>query len=166
MKGFLKNRQKMMICFILLCFLTAGQGLVAVAEQALVTEQNSYGNIASLVDQGISPAVVSIEQDFNIILPNSKGFYPRLNLKESSEIHASVFFPEALPGESIQIFPEDGGQLKGQATSGVVVVDSANSASFRFRPLDFEGLYRISLYRGGDRKILQFWVGSFPESAN
>lgn len=164
MKGFLKNGQRVMISFVLLCFLTAGQGLAT--EQASVTGQNSHENIASLVAQGVGPAVVSIEQDFNIILPNSKGFYPRLNLKEPAEIQASVFFPEALPGESIQIFSEDGGQLKGQTSSGVVVVDSAKSVSFRFRPLDCEGLYRISLYRGGDQKILQFWVGSLPGSTN
>lgn len=164
MNVFAMKKMRMVIYLVILCFLSMGQGFAT--EKSSLAEIEQDTGIDSLVAQGIGPAEIFFNQECKIIAPNSKGFYPRLLLENSSEIQARVFFPDALSGEQILIFSEDGGLFKGQALSGQVVVDNAHSVSFRFQPLKFDGLYRISLYRGGERRILQFWVGSLPGKGN
>lgn len=96
------------------------------------------------------------------VISNVRGEFHRVPVPASTVITASVPFADAVPGESIRVQAEDGGLLQGRAAQGSVAVGSDHRASVAFQTAANDGLYRVTLRRGGECRVLQFWVGPEP----
>ncbi len=162
MKNLAVKRKKMcwlltvlIICFLLLNFAYAMDG-----KTTSEIDPDNLSSFEQLAANKIDMAKVSAQNTNKILLPNNRGDYPRLSVLGSSKITASVFFFEAVQGEQIRIQAEDGGWLQDEAQAGFVTVDKYHRANFKFQVLTHDGLYRVTLRRGGERRVLQFWVGS------
>ena len=98
----------------------------------------------------------------NEVIPNARGEFPRLLVAAEAEISADVPFPDALPGQHIYVQADDGGLLSGKAADGALIVDESRQVSLEFQTSAWDGLHRVTLRRGGDSRVLQFWVGPEP----
>ena len=55
------------------------------------------------------------------------------------------------------------GTVRGRAAlEGDVVIAGAGRARFEFRAAPNDGLNRVTLRRGGESRVLEFWVGVEP----
>jgi len=93
---------------------------------------------------------------------NANGEFPRVSVPAGAKIVATVLFPDATPGQRISIQAEDGGSLLGNAEKGFALVDEKHQVSLEYQISTYDGLYRVTLRNGGDRRVLQFWVGDEP----
>jgi hypothetical protein len=93
------------------------------------------------------------------VVPNVRGEYPRVLVPASAIIAASVPFAGAQPGEKIAVQAEDGGALLDAAGQGFVAIDEAHRAPVQFKVSAHEGMHRVTLRRGGETRVLEFWVG-------
>lgn len=112
--------------------------------------------------ENVNTAIVRVKNESKKMFPNIRGDYPRINVPASSIISIEVLFNGASPNEQIFLQADDGGSLIGLDSDGFVKVNKAKRVNFKYQISDHEGLYRISLYRGGERRFLQFWVGPEP----
>lgn len=96
------------------------------------------------------------------LLPNIRGEFPRISVPASTVITAQVPFAGASSGETVHVEAEDGGSLLGEAEGGTTRVDEQAAASIAFRTAAYDGLQRITLRRGGESRLLQFWIGEEP----
>ena len=80
----------------------------------------------------------------------------------SAVIAVSVPFPDAQPGEQLAIQAEDGGVFVTGVAEARVQVAPDRQAHFQFRTSANDGLHRVTLHRGGESRVLQFWVGAEP----
>lgn len=110
-------------------------------------------------------ALVNVDGESIRVLPNARGEYHRLRVPSAATITAAVPFPGANPGDVIDVETEDGGLLQGAGSQGTVVVNSARRAPVDYRAGGQDGLYRVTLRRGGETRVLEFWVGRPPPVA-
>ena len=139
--------------------------IYASAMASEVAKEASPGNqFISTGSISTKPGVAQIQAGNvnSVLAPNARGDYPRLSVSPSTIIVASVLFPDASPGERISIQAEDGGQLRGEAAKGFATIDDIRKANIEFQVSAHDGLYRVTLRRGGESRVLQFWVG--PEA--
>lgn len=107
-------------------------------------------------------ARISFAGTDRVVTPNVRGEYARVLIPPSVAVIASVPFPDAAPGESIRVQAEDGGLLEGLAEAGKVTIDAQRFAQFEFRAPAHDGMHRVTLRRGGEQRIVEFWVGAEP----
>jgi hypothetical protein len=107
-------------------------------------------------------AQLIIEGQTRAVVPNVRGEFPRVLVAASTTVSASVPFAEAQPGEMIAVQAEDGGALLEVAAQGSVIIDAARCASVQFKVSAHDGIHRVTLRRGGETRVLEFWVGAEP----
>jgi len=107
-------------------------------------------------------ARVEVEGRILQVAPNPRGEFGRVQVPRSAVVRALVPFPSAAPNELIGVQAEDGGMLQGEASKGTVTVDAERRAAILFQAAAGDGLYRITLRRGGENRVLEFWVGPQP----
>lgn len=100
---------------------------------------------------------------------NALGEFPRLPVPINTDITADVIFTETKLGDVIHALADDGGIIIVDA-SGALSADDDGRVRIRFKPSAYEGLQRVTLRHGAQRRVLQFWVGpeppvSVPDSA-
>lgn len=115
-------------------------------------------------DISIDPRVARIRfgATERFVAPNARGEFPRVPVPASAAITAAVPFPAAMPGEPISVQAEDGGVLAGPAAGGRVMIDDRHRAQIEFQTSALDGLHRVTLRRGSESRVLQFWVGPEP----
>lgn len=97
-----------------------------------------------------------------VVVPNPRGEFPRVSVPASTVVAATVPFPNARPGETVRVQSEDGGTLQVPSGDGMAMVDSNRQVPVEFQVSDVDGIQRITLHRGSERRVLEFWVG--PEA--
>ncbi len=107
-------------------------------------------------------ARVTVAGKTQVLAANVRGEFQRLTVPASATISASVPFAGAEPGEVIPVQAEDGGQLQGLAAQGMVIVDSDHKVALDYQVSADDGLHRVTLRRGGESRVLEFWVGAEP----
>lgn len=107
-------------------------------------------------------AQLTIAGQTRAVVPNVRGEFPRVLVSASAIIAASVPFPDARPGEKIAVQAEDGGALLDAATQGFVTIDATHGAPVKFKVSAHDGMHRVTLRRGGETRVLEFWVGAEP----
>lgn len=107
-------------------------------------------------------ATLRIDGAPRAVVPNVRGEYPRVLVPASAIIAASVPFLEAQTGEKIAVQAEDGGALLDAAAQGFVTIDTAHRAAVQFKVSAYDGIHRVTLRRGGETRVLEFWVGAEP----
>jgi hypothetical protein len=93
---------------------------------------------------------------------NQVGYFPRVHVPANTAIPVKVFFSNPVEGEAVVIGAEDGGKFEGDKQAIVEGLEKNGRVAFTFHVLDHPGTYRVSLRRGAETKVLDFWVG--PET--
>lgn len=93
---------------------------------------------------------------------NSRGEFSRVLVAPSALIAVEVGFPGAMSGETLPMQNEDGGTFASGVSEGQTIVGDDGRARFEFRTAPHDGLNRVTLRRGGESRVLEFWVG--PEA--
>ena len=107
-------------------------------------------------------ARIEVAGQVRVVAPNARGEFPRVVVPASSVIAVSVPFAGAQLGETLPVQSEDGALLLGEAASGVAVVDGQGAVPLTLRVAATDGLQRVTLRRGGEMRVLEFWVGAEP----
>jgi len=105
-------------------------------------------------------ARITIAGTAHVLAPNVRGEFPRLIVPASATITATVPFAGAEPGEAIPVQAEDGGLLQDAAAIGSVAVDNDHKVTISYQVSANDGMHRITLRRGGESRVLEFWVGA------
>jgi hypothetical protein len=119
------------------------------------------GNVAGIYRDGV-PAEASVTvagRTFPGLLANEVGAFPRVYVGAEARAEVTVHYPEATPGETIQAQMIDGGTL-GEAPARQLTLDAAGRISFPMITSAHAGKHRVFLNYGGDRKVLNLWVGA------
>jgi hypothetical protein len=93
---------------------------------------------------------------------NTRGEFFRVLVAPSALIKVDLPFFGAAAGEALAIQTEDGGALVSGVADGRVLISEGSRARFDFRAAAHDGLNRVTLRRGGETRVLEFWVG--PEA--
>jgi hypothetical protein len=137
----------------------AAQQPSAVAVAAVAVEQNKGSH--ELIDESRA-ARISINGNTRLVPANARGEYHRVVVPASTNITATVPFADAKLGEIIPVQAEDGGLLHGAAEQGKVTVDNDHRVTVDYQVSANDGLHRVTLRRGGESRVLEFWVGAEP----
>ncbi|MGH7946415.1 MAG: hypothetical protein ACREF9_15605, partial [Opitutaceae bacterium] len=100
-----------------------------------------------------------IDGAMRVVAPNVRGEFTRVVIAPAAVIAASVPFPDAQPGEQLAIQAEDGGVFVTGGAEARVEITPDRQAHFQFQTSANDGLHRVTLRRGGESRVLQFWVG-------
>jgi hypothetical protein len=104
-------------------------------------------------------AQLTVDGHPRAVVANVRGEFPRVFVPASAIIAASVPFPDAQAGEKVAVQAEDGGALLNATAQGFVTIDDAHHASLQFKVSAHEGIHRVTLRRGSETHMLEFWVG-------
>jgi hypothetical protein len=115
--------------------------------------------IAATVANDPRAAQLTVDGLPRAVVANVRGEFRRVLVPASAIIAASVPFPDAQPGEKIAVQAEDGGSLLDTAAQGFVTIDAAHHAPVQFKVSAHDGIHRVTLRRGGETRVLEFWVG-------
>ena len=105
---------------------------------------------------------------FNIN-PNQVGtFHPTIDgFRAQTQIKLEVIYPSGQADQKVTLTALEGGTLGNGLETQDLTLDSLKTASFTFATGAGRGLYRVSVLKGTDEKILEFWVGEkmpkYPE---
>lgn len=112
-------------------------------------------------------AVVKLGGKEKALEMNAAGEFSRAFVEPKSTTPVRMTFPQAQPGDTVQVELEDGGQIVESKSSALLAkIDDSKSISFNFRTSRDEGMYRIRIRTGSDFKLLNFWAGEPPHYAS
>jgi hypothetical protein len=97
---------------------------------------------------------------------NQLGEYERVYVAARQQVAVAVGFPDGDVGEAVGVSVMDGGRVvEVDAVAGVRVLDKDRVARFTYEASGDEGTHRVLVRRGGERRVLDFWVGTEPALA-
>jgi hypothetical protein len=96
------------------------------------------------------------------LTPNTLGLFPRVVVQVSEKVPVTVTYAAAEPGETVVIQMLDGGTLDNGTLSKVMQLDANRAVDFAAIMSVQEGVHRVALTCGADRKELEFWAGAEP----
>ena len=100
--------------------------------------------------------------------PNQLGDFGQIDIAAKANAKVTIAYPTAASATPVIVEAEDGGLLSLVGSKGrpsVVAtgyLDSSNQVSINFQSGTQEGIYRITIQAGADRKQVAFWVGPEP----
>ena len=101
------------------------------------------------------------------LLPNELGIFPRVLASAGEKIPVAITYEDGEPGDSVVVQVVDGGGLDDGVMAKVLHLNNSKSVAFTAGMSMQDGIHRVSLLKGGERKMLEFWVGAEPAvSAN
>jgi hypothetical protein len=137
---------------------------------ALTTDTAPQPSVVAVDQAQESPAPVDESRAAHItfngvtrtVSANERDEYHRLIVPASTNLTAVVPFAEAEPGELIPVQADDGGLIQGLPVQGNATVDNNHKVTIAYQVPASDGMHRVTLRRGGEIKVLEFWVG--PEA--
>jgi hypothetical protein len=145
---------------------TSAVGAAASANPANPTASDVRAQVATGIAAAVAnaprAAQLTVDGHPRAVVANVRGEFPRVLVPASAIIAASVPFPDAQPGEKIAVQAEDGGALLNATAQGFVTIDAAHCAPVQFKVSAHDGMHRVTLRRGGETRVLEFWVGTEP----
>ncbi len=93
------------------------------------------------------------------VSPNQVGSFPEILVRPQTLVGVEVFYIAGLANEAVTLIAMEGGTFGNGKTTQDLPLDSLKRASFRFAAGSGRGLYRVSVRKGTDVKLLEFWVG-------
>lgn len=115
------------------------------------------------------PATASITLDGKAIdlgEPNQAGIYRRVRTEPGVPVPVEVSYPSASAGTEVVVAVQHGGSLKGGAPAEVLKLDELRRARFTYTVGGEPGLFHVTVRKGSDVKILDFWAGPEPVVAS
>jgi hypothetical protein len=112
-------------------------------------------------------ARVEVERQAHVLTPNQIGDFPQVYVAARQTVAVVVEYPEAQPGAAIVVQMMDGGRLvEPERPPGIdhdmvrlVRLDEQRTARFAVQVSGNDGMHRVVLTKGADKKQLDFWVG-------
>ncbi len=98
--------------------------------------------------------------------PNQVGNFPTLDVRPQTLVGVEIIYTAGLVNEAVALTALEGGTFGNGKTTQDVTLDSLKRASFSFAAGSGRGLYRVSVRKGTDVKLLEFWVGEPLTKAN
>ena len=92
------------------------------------------------------------------LVPDQLGEFPRVHIEPGQEVGVRLRFPEAPVGARVVAAVEDGGKFADGKPVQAFDLDETREIAFRFAAGEALGIYRVSVRRGSDHKILHFWA--------
>jgi hypothetical protein len=93
------------------------------------------------------------------VQPNQLGNFPRTSIAPKAAVPVEMVFPQGDPGQTIVVEAKDGGNFGGEALAQILKLDEQRRVAFTFHADTQPGIYRVSLRRGAEEAVLNFWVG-------
>ncbi len=97
--------------------------------------------------------------------PNEIGVFERQLIQPSEAVKVRVSYPTGSPGDLVVAAVEDGGLLENGKHTAALRLDAERTAAFRFEATEAQGLFRVTLQKGVDVKIVEMWAGPEPKLA-
>jgi hypothetical protein len=95
---------------------------------------------------------------------NSAGYFQRIsNIEKNGLVPIEIAYPDGIEGEKIVVAVLDGGKLDNNEIVQVIQLNKERKCVFTFQVTEQIGLFRLSLHKGTDEKIVQLWVGPEPK---
>ena len=93
------------------------------------------------------------------LTPNQVGNFDRVRVQPQEKIPVTISYPGGVAGETVVIQAEDGGQFEDGGMAREVQLDAQRTLAFLFQVTNEPGEHRVTLRKGNDVKVLEFWVG-------
>ena len=116
-----------------------------------------------LVDGQMVWAHMETDGESGDLIPNQFGEFPRVHIDPKQTVSVTAMWPEGEAGQKVVVAQMDGGQLSGGQQLLAFTLDASRQVAFDFTAGNGNGIYRVTLRNGSDKKMLQFWAG--PELA-
>ena len=91
--------------------------------------------------------------------PNQVGNFPTLDVRPQTLVGVEVIYTAGLANQGVALTALEGGTFNNGKTTQDLTLDRLKQASFSFTASSGRGLYRVSVRKGSDIKILEYWVG-------
>ncbi len=91
--------------------------------------------------------------------PNQVGNFPTIDVRPQTLVGVEVIYTAGQANQAVSLTALEGGTFGNGKTTQDLTLDSLKKASFSFAAGSGRGLYRVSVRKGADIKILEFWVG-------
>ena len=112
-----------------------------------------------LVDGQMAICTVKVGDKLYTRRPNQIGCFPKIaKIPPGDTVAIEVSYPNGRAGEKIVLSVEDGGKLDNGKGVKVMQLDNQKKCSFNFTVTQYPGLYRVSLLKNMDTKVVQLWV--------
>jgi hypothetical protein len=119
--------------------------------------------------EGVAPispqaprATVAVGQKTVQLTPNQVGNFQRTYIQPKETLPVEVVFPQGEPGQTVVLEAKDGGTFDDKKLAQVAKLDAQRRLAFTFHADRQPGIYRVSMRRGSEEKVLNFWVGDPP----
>lgn len=126
---------------------------------------SSTGDVAS-GDASMVASVTDAQGAVRELTPDNLGFFPRVYIEPRQVVPVRVNFADGRRDEVAVVRVEDGGRLEGNAPAKTFNLDDKGSIGFAFQANADPGVYHVVVHRGGDERVLDFWVGPRMPAAN
>ena len=113
---------------------------------------------AASAAEGAPTAVVEVNGESYELSVNQIGYFQRVYALPEQKIPVVVNCPDGFAGEYVMVSMEDGGLLETGRMAKAVQLDDQKQVAFTAQMSGNAGIHRVSLRRGGDLKVLDFWV--------
>lgn len=102
------------------------------------------------------------------VKPNQIGFFDQVSFIQPNQIVSiEIAYPNGEKGDQILMSAEDGGKFEDGKRISASQLNAQKKLFFKFQVAGNLGMYRISLRKGNDSKVVQLWVGGdSPSSRN
>ncbi|HEY5892533.1 MAG TPA: hypothetical protein VIT91_04810 [Chthoniobacterales bacterium] len=94
--------------------------------------------------------------------PNQIGAFPQVLVQPRQQITVEMVYPDGSPGDLVVAAVMDGGQLENGQHVLSLRLDDSRQVKFNYAVSEEEGVFRITLRKGGDLKTVELWAGAEP----
>jgi cytoskeletal protein RodZ len=114
----------------------------------------------SKVSSTSTPALtVQVGKKTYKLQPNEIGNFGRIYVKEQETAKVQLVLPKGEPGQGIGLQAEDGGRLDNGSIAKVDKLDVNSSVAFNFQVTQNRGTHRVTMTKGNETYMIDFWVG-------
>ncbi|HEY5813417.1 MAG TPA: hypothetical protein VIT23_12295 [Terrimicrobiaceae bacterium] len=95
--------------------------------------------------------------------PNQVGGFPRQLVQQGQKVTVQMSYPDGSPGDLVVAGVLDGGQFENRQRAISLHLDGKGRVSFDYTVSQELGVFRVSVRKGGDVKMVELWAGPEPE---
>lgn len=125
----------------------------------LLVSLNAHAQAERAVDGEKALCKVTIDNKERIVKSSQIGRFDRIEgVRPLTTIPVEVYYPGGSISEKVILSVEDGGKLDNGKKVKVIELNNEKKAVFSFVISDQTGLFRITMRKGTDTKVVQFWA--------
>lgn len=94
--------------------------------------------------------------------PNQVGGFPRQSVQQGQKVTVQIRYPNGSPGDLVVAAVLDGGQFDDRQRVLPLHLDEARRVTFDYTVSQELGIFRVSVRKSGDVKMVELWAGAEP----